>query len=87
MQLLRLHEQEMYSQPIQQYLLVLIAFLLSLIEKYLTRYVGKAWELRCMIYWLLEDKIQNDRNEPFNMAYLAIRGSGAVNGVSRFMEK
>jgi len=25
----------------------------------------------------------NDQNEPFNMAYLAVRGSGAVNGVSR----
>jgi len=25
----------------------------------------------------------NDENEPFNMAYLAVRGSGAVNGVSR----
>lgn len=25
----------------------------------------------------------NDPNEPFNMAYLAVRGSGAVNGVSR----
>jgi len=25
----------------------------------------------------------DDRNEPFNMAYLAIRGAGAVNGVSR----
>jgi starch phosphorylase len=25
----------------------------------------------------------NDGNEPFNMAYLAVRGSGAVNGVSR----
>src|SRR5207245_10676631 len=25
----------------------------------------------------------DDPNEPFNMAYLAIRGSGAVNGVSR----
>ncbi len=25
----------------------------------------------------------DDRDEPFNMAYLAIRGSGAVNGVSR----
>ena len=25
----------------------------------------------------------NDKTEPFNMAYLAIRGSGAVNGVSR----
>jgi starch phosphorylase len=26
---------------------------------------------------------QDDESEPFNMAYLAIRGSGAVNGVSR----
>ena len=26
---------------------------------------------------------RDDRSEPFNMAYLAIRGSGAVNGVSR----
>jgi glycogen phosphorylase len=25
----------------------------------------------------------NDHTEPFNMAYLAVRGSGAVNGVSR----
>src|ERR1019366_9745152 len=25
----------------------------------------------------------DDANEPFNMAYLATRGSGAVNGVSR----
>jgi glycogen phosphorylase len=25
----------------------------------------------------------SDQNEPFNMAYLAVRGSGAVNGVSR----
>lgn len=29
----------------------------------------------------------NDSNESFNMAYLAIRGSGAVNGVSRLHEK
>jgi starch phosphorylase len=28
-------------------------------------------------------KDPQDNNEPFNMAYLAIRGSGAVNGVSR----
>ncbi len=29
----------------------------------------------------------NDASEPFNMAYLAIRGSGAVNGVSRLHGK
>ncbi len=28
----------------------------------------------------------NDSLEPFNMAYLAVRGSGAVNGVSQLHE-
>ena len=28
-------------------------------------------------------KIEDDPGEPFNMAYLAVRGSCAVNGVSR----
>ena len=35
------------------------------------------------IYWHWAARIQNDSSETFNMAYLAIRGSGAVNGVSR----
>jgi starch phosphorylase len=54
----------------------------GLIEKYLTSYAGK---LGITIHDLLALGRQNpeDAAEPFNMAYLAIRGSGAVNGVSR----
>ena len=36
-----------------------------------------------MISWRLGVSIHFDNSESFNMAYLAIRGSGAVNGVSR----
>ena len=36
-----------------------------------------------MTFWPLVGKIPEDENEPFNMAYLAIHGSGAINGVSR----
>lgn len=33
------------------------------------------------------DGARSDRDEPFNMAYLALRGAGAVNGVSRLHGK
>ena len=36
-----------------------------------------------MTCWPWDAKTQTTRTENFNMAYLAIRGSGAVNGVSR----
>ncbi len=55
----------------------------ELIERYLR---GYSEEKLCMpLDDLLSLGRQNpeDRAEPFNMAYLAIRGSGAVNGVSR----
>ncbi len=54
----------------------------GLIEKYLSKYADK---LGISLYDLLALGRQNpeDAAEPFNMAYLAIRGSGAVNGVSR----
>jgi len=55
----------------------------ELIERYLR---GYSEEKLCMpLDDLLALGRQNseDRAEPFNMAYLAIRGSGAVNGVSR----
>jgi starch phosphorylase len=54
----------------------------ALIEQYLGRYANK---LGITLYDLLALGRQNpdDPSEPFNMAYLAIRGSGAVNGVSR----
>jgi len=54
----------------------------ALIEQYLSWYVSK---LGISLHDLLALGRQNsnDASEPFNMAYLAIRGSGAVNGVSR----
>ena len=55
----------------------------ALIEQYLGRYAQE--ELGIAIHDLLALGRQNpnDSSEPFNMAYLAVRGSGAVNGVSR----
>jgi starch phosphorylase len=54
----------------------------TLIEQYLGGYAKK---LGLTLDELLALGRQNpaDPSEPFNMAYLAIRGSGAVNGVSR----
>ena len=55
----------------------------DLIEQYLRRYAEE--KLGITLHDLLALGRQNpdDSSEPFNMAYLAIRGSGAVNGVSR----
>jgi glycogen phosphorylase len=55
----------------------------ALIEQYLGRYAQD--ELRLSMHDLLAlgRKNPEDETEPFNMAYLAVRGSGAVNGVSR----
>ncbi len=55
----------------------------ALIERYLREYAEK--ELGITRHELLAMGRQNPNgpSEPFNMAYLAVRGSGAVNGVSR----
>jgi starch phosphorylase len=55
----------------------------ALIEQYVGRYARE--KLRLSLHELLALGRENpeDDNEPFNMAYLATRGSGAVNGVSR----
>lgn len=55
----------------------------ELMEKYLKNYAEK--ELAISFDDLLALGRQNryDGSEPFNMAYLAVRGSGSVNGVSR----
>jgi starch phosphorylase len=55
----------------------------ALIEQYLGGYAEK--KLGISIHDLLALGRQNpdDSSEPFNMAYLAMRGSGAANGVSR----
>jgi starch phosphorylase len=59
----------------------------ALIEQYLGDYAEQ--KLGITLHYLLGLGRRNreDPSESFNMAYLAIRGSGAVNGVSRLHEK
>ncbi len=59
----------------------------ALIEQYLGRYATE--KLGISLHDLLALGRQNpeDASEPFNMAYLAIHGSGASNGVSRLHGK
>ena len=54
-----------------------------LMEQYLGRYAQENLGLSLRDLLALGRQNPDDANEPFNMAYLAIRGSGAVNGVSR----
>ncbi len=54
----------------------------ALIEQYLGGYATKKLGISIHDLLALGRHNPNDATEPFNMAYLAIRGSGAVNGVS-----
>lgn len=58
----------------------------DLIEKYLGQYIEKLG-ISMNELLALGRKDPNDNTESFNMAYLAIRGSGAINGVSRLHGK
>ncbi len=55
----------------------------SLIERYLGGYAEKKLCIGLRDLMALGRRNPNDSAEDFNMAYLAFRGSGAVNGVSR----
>jgi starch phosphorylase len=55
----------------------------ALIEQYLGGYAEKKLGITLRDLLALGRQNPNDSSESFNMAYLAIRGSGAVNGVSR----
>jgi starch phosphorylase len=59
----------------------------ALIEQYLGRYAEKKLGIARRDLLALGRRDPNDSLESFNMAYLAIRGSGAVNGVSRLHGK
>jgi starch phosphorylase len=59
----------------------------SLIEQYLGGYAEQKLGISLHDVLALGRQNPNDSSEPFNMAYLAIRGSGAVNGVSRLHGK
>jgi starch phosphorylase len=55
----------------------------QLIQQYLTFFANERLGISIDQLLALGRINPNDQSEPFNMAYLAIRGSGAVNGVSR----
>ena len=55
----------------------------GLIEKYLGRYAAEKLSISADELMALGRRDRRDSSEPFNMAYLAIHGSGAVNGVSK----
>ena len=59
----------------------------ALIERYLGAYAEKTLGITPHELLAMGRQNPNDPSEPFNMAYLAIRGSGAVNGVSRLHGK
>jgi glycogen phosphorylase len=55
----------------------------ELMQKYLKFYAEERLHIGLEDLMALGRRNPADRSEPFNMAYLALRGSGAVNGVSR----
>jgi glycogen phosphorylase len=59
----------------------------ALIEQYLGGYATQKLGITLHDLLALGRQNPNDSSESFNMAYLAIRGSGAVNGVSRLHGK
>ena len=59
----------------------------ALIEQYLRRYAEQRLGITLHELLALGRQNPNDSSESFNMAYLAVRGSGAVNGVSRLHGK
>jgi starch phosphorylase len=59
----------------------------ALIEQYLGGYAENKLGITLRDLLALGRQNPNDSSESFNMAYLAIHGSGAVNGVSRLHEK
>ena len=59
----------------------------ALIEQYLGGYAQDKLGITVHDLLALGRQNPNDSSEPFNMAYLAVRGSGAVNGVSRLHGK
>lgn len=59
----------------------------ELIEQYLGRYIRNKIGIDFDRFLALGRENENLSSEPFNMGYLAVRGSGAVNGVSQLHGK
>ncbi len=58
-------------------------FVPSLMERYLRKYAEEKLSISVDELLALGRRNRQDSSEPFNMAYLAIHGSGAINGVSK----
>ncbi len=58
-------------------------FSAQLMEQYLGRYVAESLHITLRELLALGRENRNDAAEPFNMAYLALRGCSAINAVSR----
>src|SRR5271166_5746911 len=59
----------------------------ELMEKYFKTYAEEELSIPFQDLLALGRQDKNNSSEPFNMAYLAVRGSGAVNGVSQLHGK
>jgi starch phosphorylase len=59
----------------------------SMIEQYIGKYTQEKLGIPLQKLLALGRQNPNDPNEDFNMAYLAIRGSGAINAVSQLHSK
>jgi len=59
----------------------------ALCRQYMSQYAQDVLRISVRELLALGRKNPEDDSEPFNMAYLAIRGSGSVNGVSRLHAK
>jgi starch phosphorylase len=59
----------------------------ALLARYLKHYADDLLKIEFRKLLALGRKNPDDDNEPFNMAYLALRGSGAVNAVSELHSK
>ena len=55
----------------------------ELVQRYLAAYAEHALNIPFVQLMALGRQVPGDEKEPFNMAYLALRGSGRANGVSR----
>src|SRR5208337_1104478 len=55
----------------------------ELMDQYFTKYAESELRIEFDELMALGRRDPLDRSEPFNMAYLALRGSGAANGVSQ----
>ncbi len=59
----------------------------ELMERYLKRYAEHGLGISFLDLLALGRRDRNNASEPFNMAYLAMRGSASINGVSRLHGK